>query len=549
MALIADIASNRILSVKISGQRGSVKKWFVTLDNLDKSFDNLFLVGDTVSIYLGYIEPSLTLKGNCLKINDGEEGTITLEGYDYSDYMCGPLVDREYYEKDWGAILRDLIRTYTILDESLIENVGTSCTGRQVYYFVPLWTVILDILDEIDYDIEVTTDKKVRIYSREAEPTYAVRDMDIISLSQTRDSSKLVNRIIVRGEYERLIDNFDYPTIRTTNWSVKSGTWAIDNWTLKHSGALEGVIFSEMSGYNLDITSIVRQKDTWTGLSIYFRRKIDSSFVDGYEVRFTDSAIELYRGGTEIAIDSQAYSFSPDVDYTIKIVCDDSRIYVYVDNKVQINIEESVWTAGKMALKAPADKETYFDSIRMETNTPIIAMAEDLVLQAKYGLKEDAINRPELNTNEEATRWATFELSKSRFQTRQLKMILEGTLSVKEGDVLRFYVQTPKIFSEDYLVIGVTHNWEGGMWDTSLVLAELVPELEAILRGLRMEVSRRTVGIAVPISKSYSDVLPVPSDAKGLIYTERENMLGLTDADMAAGLSSSQIGFNLKVIE
>jgi len=249
-----------ILSISIDSRRGTIKKWRVDIANEDGSYTNLFSVGNKLEIYLGYGDYLTKVCSGLIYSVDQMVTVIVLEGYDWTDYLAGPDVVKEYYDRDWGYILRDLITSYTTLDPSNIPDIGKTTGGVVSYIHTSLWDIIQDILNIIDYDLVVDVDKKVYIYKRVGNANWTISDTEVDDIDIEKTSKKVVNRVIIYGDKEKFRDSFLQTDINKEIWDENYfANWSIANNNLVYSGTADGYLHTTMRNYNYKFTVFVKQ--------------------------------------------------------------------------------------------------------------------------------------------------------------------------------------------------------------------------------------------------------------------------------------------------
>jgi len=548
VAELVVMEGDQILSARTQVKRGEIKEWQVLVENSDGLYNNYFRIGDIVTLYLGwgaeYVEE---LKGIVLTVNEIEQAVL-IGGYDYSDYLAGPHVDKEYGDVDWSVVLRDVIATYTGLNGTAIPNVGVTTGGRIVYVNRELWSIIHEIMDEIDYDIRVNSDLTVDIYARETDPTYSIKDEDFEEIRYKQDRSKVVNKLVIRASNEKIVDSFENTTLSTENWDVKTGTWEIKDFNLKFSGAVEGLMFSQISAYGTDLSVPIKQSGSWADINIYFRRTEEAS-EEGYKIVIKSGEIELRNAQSDALLDNDnTVTFAADTWYTFRVTADEGTLKVYIDGAETLSVVDTTFESGEIAFKNPASSTVYYDYINFTTDTPVHAISEDTDSQDAIGIKEVLLQRPEVNSRVEAQRVADLELARRKFDISTLWMTTEGNMDLSVGEVVRFATREPYLMTHyedstlvvpDYLIIGITQIWDGGQWDSKYELAEIVPELEEVLAMLRTEVNRGAITVGIPRTIVLTDSMDSTwfTDNLKNLYTEYDNQVG-----------GSRIGFTWRMV-
>jgi len=515
------IIEDEILSIDIDSRRGTIKKWRVDMSNENGSYTNLFNVGDKVEIYLGYGEFLSKICSGLVYSVDQILTTIVLEGYDWSDYLTGPDVVKEYYDRDWGYILRDLITSYTVLDASNIPDTGIKSGGVVSYVHVSLWDVIQDILNIINYDLLVTPDKKVYIIKRTGNANWTISNIETDNINIGKTTKKIVNRIILYGGVEKFRDSFLQTMINEEIWDKNYFTdWSIENNNLVYSGSNDGFIHTTMGNYNYKLTVSVKQDSLPYDTSIYIRRTNLDSFVNGYRLRLesdgSSGTLKLYSASNPTTPLSTYNLTSDEIPnttdfYEFGLEGTTTHVRGYIKGIKRIEVEESEFRSGKASLQAKGGVTTRYSYVDMISDTPIYATAEDTSLQSLYGVKELLIRKPEITLRSEAKRVANWELLYRKIVASTGKITIDGYEDIREGHILRLYLPEIGIYDEDYEVIGTKHKFRE-YWTTELELAEVVPRLEDVLRYLRRSIVKPEKKLAISRITGLEDTLTLFTD-------------------------------------
>jgi len=382
-----------ILSISIDSRRGTIKKWRVDIANEDGSYTNLFSVGNKLEIYLGYGDYLTKVCSGLIYSVDQMVTVIVLEGYDWTDYLAGPDVVKEYYDRDWGYILRDLITSYTTLDPSNIPDIGKTTGGVVSYIHTSLWDIIQDILNIIDYDLVVDVDKKVYIYKRVGNANWTISDTEVDDIDIEKTSKKVVNRVIIYGDKEKFRDSFLQTDINKEIWDENYfANWSIANNNLVYSGTADGYLHTTMRNYNYKFTVFVKQDTLPYDTSIYIRRTDLASFTDGYRLRLesdgTSGTLKLYSASDpatplatytltseEIPNTTEFYEFGLEGTLT--------HIYAYIKDIKRIEVENKEYRSGKASLQAKGGITTRYSFVEMISDTPIYSTLDNLLPNLK----------------------------------------------------------------------------------------------------------------------------------------------------------------------
>jgi hypothetical protein len=540
------VEAEDIEDVKVVQEAGKATEWTVVLNNANNKYGNSFQIGDDMEIQMGYgVEYKTVVRGYLYDINDTEEGTLELSGFDWQDYLLGPIVDKEYYDVDWGYILKDLINSYCgDLDVSAVVPIGTTTGGLTVYRNITLWDVVQDIESKSDRMVKITPDKKVYFDPKSDEPKYGIRDGDAQDISLKTSRSTMVNRVIAIGDYERITDSFLEASLRSENWEVISGTWeTTTDLNLKHSGAASGVLLTKISAYGTTTTTLVKQSTQPYEVSIYARTKSDLS--EGYRLRLwhdgTNYLLNIYKEPNDTLLGSYTLNSTEigliqglswiGVEFEVK----GASLKGYLEGNERLSVTDYTWEVGKGAFQAPANRDTIFDYINIDTDTPLFAISEDATLINKFGQKTLVIKRPETSLKTELQRVADLELAKRMYEASTGSMSMDGNTDVENGDLLTMYIHEPNVFDKDYRVIGVEQHYTGRSWTTNLGLVEKIPMLEEVLRYLAREEIKRIEAITLPKSLTATDQMPSLPSEEALVYLERNN------------IGNCRIGYTMKV--
>ena len=522
-----------IIEARIKSETGKITEWRVALDNTDGKFDNKFEVGDEIEISLGYGDDVRVATRGLLYNIDSLEGVLLLEGFDWLDYLTGPIVDKEYYDVDWGDVVKDLILSYApALDVSEITPIGSTTGGLLTLRNVPLWEALLDVQIKTNRTIIITPDRKVRFVPY-SEAYYGIRDEYVLRVNLRRDRGTMVNKLILVGEKERIIDSFMETSLRDEVWEVLSGTWTpTPELDLKHTGNVEGRLITKITSYAQEITAPVKQSTQ--PYEVSYHARCNNELTEGYRLRLwhdgTNYRLTLYREPNDVqladyVLSSQEISLIQSLKYIkVGFVLRGPILEGYLEGVKRLSAEDYTWEAGKVCFRAPANRDTYFDSITIFTDTPIYAIVEDSSLINKFGEKVLIVRKPEVSLRTEAERLAALELDKRRYEATRGVLELDGTLELKSGDKIKLWLREPYLFGLEYEIIGVEQIFAEEDWTTRLTLVETSPYLEEVLRYLAKESIKRMVEIALPKQISALDqIVDIPSE-EIIVYLERNSL-------------------------
>jgi len=525
-----EVNASDIMEVNVLSELGKITEWVVRLRNVNDTYTNEFTIGDDVEIQLGWEVPTTVVRGYVYHVERLENDTIEIRGFDWKDYLAGPIVSKSYYNEDWGYILKDLIQSYApALDASQIQNIGETTGGLLEYYNVTLWDVIQDIESKTDRVVKVGPDRVVYFEPESTWAKYTISDVDTEQVSIKNSATSVVNKVIVIGEKERIWDSFMEATIRSEYWSIQSGNWeTTPTLDLKHSGSQNGLIFTAIKSYASTVTTPVKQSIEPYEVSIYART--NDSLSEGYRLRLwndgTNYLLSLYKEPNDVHLAS--YTLNSDEvgkiqnkDYIIlKFSLNKEVIKGYIGEIERISVSDWTWESGKVGFLAPANRDTYFDYIRIDTDTPLYAIAEDSESISKYGEKAVVIKRPEIGLKTQIEAIANAELIKRKYSVTSGSLIVEGEPSIELNDLLKLYITSPYIDGTEYRVIGIEHHYDDTGYYTTCKLQESIPALEAVLKYLTTEQLKKVSELTIPKSVQVEDILPLLSGDSIIVWTE-----------------------------
>ncbi len=519
--------TDEIIDARVELNRGASGKWYFLLDNADGRFDDEFAVGQEVYIKTGYEEEEIdTISGLTFDV-DYQREDVAVEGYDWTDYLVGPIIDdKEYYDEDWGTIIKDLIDSYAPkVNTDEISEIGVTSGGVLKFHKDSLWDTLQTIIDEIGYDLMIDVDKKAHLIKREKELEdirWDILEEDVYDYSFRTEKGKMVNRVVIRGSEERIIDYFVDDNVRDEFWDNITEYWSTFQSSnevflsgLIYDGdtaGVDGSLYTTIEPSIVDFETNVKTDSVNFDTSIYV---LTTNLTDGYRIRLYnengDGWIELLDPTSSIS-KHKLTELLPDTWYKVNIETSTDFIKVAVNGQMFISeIIDDMPSEGKVCLVPKDGIETTYDFIDILTSTPILGGANDTDSQEIFGMKVLMLDRPEVVLNTEANRLAELELERRKFDVKRGTIELEGTSDIDLGDSIRWIGD-----GETYNIVEVNHRFDIEGWDTTIQVNERIPELEAIIGEINRQALRRYITSPIGVHKVVERVM-TPEEVKQII--------------------------------
>lgn len=393
------------------------------------------------------------------------------------------------YGQAYGAELNQT--TYT----NIFYNTGLSHVGKQIVAGTSLhatgindisesgsfrfrWKYRADCLTDVfggDYDIWDDYSKEVHIrHKQDASDTGVVirQSGTVVDWGYSEDVSEAVTRVVVFGARtpNRPRDRDEYTEGRTTGWTgsnvtvgsasdSKEGDYSLK---ITHVTTTDRYVLFPSGGGDSDFPLNLNKYD-----NLYFQVKQDT--VSGIQVRMlTDGSNYFYR-----SFDPAASGEWVKEGFTGRIgVGDESAGWSEQGTPDWLAVSAMMlwWSSADTVTNLTLVDEWTFVGI------PIISVAEDLVAQGSYGVREKIIEDSSIMDEDYADWIAQNELSRLSGKKKRMRLTIPGNPDLPLGDKVKVEIPAHGV-DDSFRVTRIRHVWGAQGYTTELELNEPYVEL------------------------------------------------------------------------